>query len=148
MKRYIIMLSGLCYLFWGCSDNQERSVIQTDQAPAAVGPYSQAIRANDALYLAGQIAIDPATGQMVAGGIEMQTHQVLKNVHAVLEEAGFGFEDVVQVQIFLTNLNNYTVVNKIYSDYFRESPPARAVVEVVRLPKNALIEILVTASKN
>jgi len=149
MKLIIMIFFALSLIFTGCNDDQDaRRVIQTDLAPQAIGPYSQAIRSDDNLFLAGQIAIDPATSLMVSGGIEEQTHQVLKNVHAVLNEAGFGFEDVVQVQIFLTDLNNYATVNNIYAGYFIESPPARAVVEVVRLPKDALIEILVTAQKD
>lgn len=148
MRLIILIFCLLGFLFSGCNINQiERKVIQTDRAPQAIGPYSQAILSGNVLYLAGQIAIDPATGQMVSRGIEEQTHQVMQNMQAVLNEAGFDFEDVVQVQIFLTDLNNYSTINNIYAGYFNESPPARAVVEVVRLPKDALIEIMATACK-
>jgi len=149
MRFIITLLCLVGFILTACNyDQNERKVIQTEKAPQAIGPYSQAIRADDFLYLAGQIAIDPTTGQMVTGGIEEQTEQVLKNINEVLREAGFGFRNVVQVQIFLTDLNNYDVVNKIYATYFENFPPARAVVEVARLPKDALIEILVTAQKD
>ena len=123
----------------------DREIISTDNAPAAIGPYSQAIRVGNTLYLAGQIAIDPATGEMVAGGIEAQTHGVLKNIEAVLNAAGFSLNDVVQAQVFLADLNDYSAMNEVYASYFQEVKPARAAVQVARLPKDALVEIMVTA---
>ena len=147
MKKYgFILISGLLVL--GCASKPLiREVISTNSAPAAIGPYSQAIRAGNTLYLAGQIPIDPETGRFVKGGIEEQTRQVLNNIKAVLNAAGFFMKDVVQCQVFLSDLNNYSAMNEIYSSYFQERPPARAAVEVARLPKDALIEIMVTAVK-
>lgn len=121
--------------------------VATPSAPAAIGPYSQAIRAGDTLWLAGQIGISPATGSLVAGGIEPETRQVLANIEAVLDEAGFGFDDVVQVQVFLVDLEDYSVVNRIYAEAFEPPFPARAVVEVARLPRDARIEVMMTAAR-
>ena len=143
-----ILIVAIASLLVGCQQPAlERQIISTDKAPAAIGPYSQAILIDNTLYLAGQIPINPDSGKMVSGGIEPQTRQVMNNIQQVLNAAGFKFDDVVQVQIFLTDLNHYAVVNKIYATYFREEPPARAVVEVKRLPKDSLIEILVIAKK-
>ena len=113
----------------------------------AIGPYSQAIQVQNTLYLAGQIALDPQSGQLVEGGIEVQTHRVMQNLNAVLEEAGFNFNDVVQTQVFLSDLNNYTAMNAVYAKYFVESPPARAVVEAARIPRDALVEIMMVAQR-
>jgi 2-iminobutanoate/2-iminopropanoate deaminase len=146
MKPFIIAF--VLVLILGCAAQPvDREVISTDKAPAAIGPYSQAIRVGNMLYLSGQIAIDPATGQMIEGGIEEQTHQVLKNIQAVLAAAGFTFENVVQSQVFLSDLNNYGAMNAVYGLYFSNAPPARAAMQVARLPKDALIEIMVTAIK-
>lgn len=135
-------------LLAGCSSpDMKREVISTDKAPKAIGPYSQAIRAGDTLYLAGQIAIDPTTGQMISGGIKAQTHQVLKNIQSVLCAAGFSMTDVVQSQVFLKDLNDYGVMNGIYEKYFGRNPPARAVVQVSRIPLDAQVEIMVIATK-
>jgi 2-iminobutanoate/2-iminopropanoate deaminase len=124
-----------------------REAVATSRAPAAIGPYSQAIRLGDTVWLAGQIGIAPDTGEMVAGGIEAETRQVLVNVEQVLGEAGFGFEDVVQVQVFLADLEDYATINRIYGETFEEPFPARAVVEVARLPRDARIEIMATAAR-
>ncbi|MFQ5606171.1 MAG: RidA family protein [bacterium] len=138
-----------CVLLLGCAAQPvEREVISTEAAPAAIGPYSQAIRVGSMLFLAGQIAIDPATGEFISGGIEEQTHLVLKNIQAVLKAAGFEMKDVVQSQVFLSDLNNYAAMNSVYASYFQEAPPARAAVQAARLPKEALIEIMVTAVKS
>jgi 2-iminobutanoate/2-iminopropanoate deaminase len=147
--RYILIVLIALGLFQsGCdAESEKRVIIKTDNAPEAIGPYSQAVLIDNTLYLAGQIPLDPDSGKMVNGGIEPQTQQVMKNIQEVLHAAGFAFDDVVQVQIFLTDLNHYSVVNKIYATYFRQEPPARAVVEVKRLPKDSLIEILVTARR-
>ncbi len=140
---YLLML-----LLAGCSTpDMKKEVILTDRAPKAIGPYSQAIRVGDTLYLAGQIAIDPTTGQMISGGIKAQTHQVLKNIQSVLFAAGFSMADVVQAQVFLKDLNEYGTMNAIYEEYFGENPPARAVVQVSRIPRDAQIEIMVIATK-
>ncbi len=141
--RYLL----ITVLLIGCSAQQpaDKEVISSENAPAAIGPYSQAIRAGNTLYLAGQIAIDPATGKMIEGGVEDQTHRVLQNIQAVLEEAGFTISDVVQSQVFLSDLNNYGAMNGVYATYFKDDPPARAAVQVARLPLDALVEIMVTA---
>ncbi len=125
----------------------EREIIATDNAPAAIGPYSQAVKMGNTVYLAGQIAIDPATGNIVAGGIEAETHQVMANIKAVLTEAGFDLSNVVQVQAYLADLEEYGPFNQVYATYFMNAPPARAVVEVTRLPKDVRVEIMVTARK-
>ncbi|TDI97686.1 MAG: RidA family protein [Caldithrix sp.] len=141
--RYLL----ITVLLIGCGARQpaDKEVISSEKAPAAIGPYSQAIRAGNTLYLAGQIAINPATGKMIEGGVEDQTHRVLKNIQAVLEEAGFTISDVVQSQVFLADLNDYGVMNGVYATYFKKNPPARAAVQVARLPLDALVEIMVTA---
>jgi 2-iminobutanoate/2-iminopropanoate deaminase len=125
-----------------------REVISTPDAPAAIGPYSQGIRVGNTLYLAGQIALDPATGKLVEGDIEAQTHRVLKNLGAVLKAASFDYSDVVQVQAYLADLNDYKAMNNIYATYFSASKPARAVVEAARIPRDALVEIMMVAVKS
>lgn len=126
----------------------DREVISTDRAPAAIGPYSQAIRVGDTLYVSGQIAIDPATGEMVRDGIEAETRQVLTNIRNILEAAGFKGSDVVQSKVFLADLDDYAAMNAIYAETFGESPPARAAVQVARLPLDARVEIMVVAVKD
>ncbi|MDB9884291.1 RidA family protein [Candidatus Marinimicrobia bacterium] len=133
-------------VLFSCEPINTKKVISTDKAPQAIGPYSQAIQVNKTLYLAGQIALNPDTGQMVEDKIEVQTHRVMKNLGAVLSEAGFSFDNVVQSQVFLSDLNHYKQMNKVYAEYFSNNPPARAVVEVA-LPRNALVEIMMVAQK-
>ncbi len=145
MKQTIIFL--YIFLLYSCESIESKKVISTDKAPQAIGPYSQAIQVHNTLYLAGQIALDPQSGQLVEGGIEVQTHRVMQNLNAVLEEAGFNFNYVVQTQVFLSDLNNYTAMNAVYAKYFVESPPARAVVEAARIPRDALVEIMMVAQK-
>lgn len=119
--------------------------IYTNQAPEPVGPYSQAIKVNGFLYCSGQIGIDPATNALVSGSIEEQTLQIMKNVSKVLMEAGYSFDDVVKTTCFLNDMNDFSIFNKIYSEYF-VSKPARSCVEA-KLPKNALAEVEVIAYK-
>lgn len=139
----------LLSMLTGCAaPNGRRQVVSTDRAPKAIGPYSQAIRAGDTLYVAGQIALDPTTGEMVTGGIKTQTHQVLKNIGAILDAAGFSFNDAVQCQVFLTDLSYYSDMNQAYGEYFRTNPPARAVIQVSRIPRDGLLEIMVVAVKS
>ena len=126
----------------------DKEIISTPGAPAAIGPYSQAVLTDDFLYLSGQIAIDPKTGKLVEGGIEVQTRQVLDNLGAVLKAADLGFENVVQVQVFLKDLDNYGTMNRIYAEYFTEDFPARAAMEVARLPKDVDVEIMAVAVRN
>jgi len=136
-------------LFTACESesNGLKKVIATDQAPKAIGPYSQAILVDGTLYLAGQIALDPSSGKLVEGGIEVQTRRVMQNLNGVLDAAGYRFDDVVQTQIFLSNLNHYKAMNSVYATYFDESPPARAVVEAARIPRDALVEIMMVAQR-
>lgn len=124
---------------------QQLQVIATDKAPAAIGPYSQAIKLGGLLFTSGQIPLD-AAGQLVEGGIEEQTHQVFRNLEAVLSAAGAGFQDVVKATVFMKDMNQFATVNGIYSSYFGEHKPARSAVEVARLPKDVLVEIEVIAS--
>ena len=145
--RLFFLILGLSLFACETTSEKTKKVISTEKAPKAIGPYSQAIMVDDVLYLAGQIALDPQSGQLVEGGIEAQTHRVMQNLNAVLEAAGFNFNDVVQTQVFLSDLNNYTPMNAVYAKYFVESPPARAVVEAARIPRDALVEIMMVAQR-
>ena len=118
-----------------------KKVIQTDKAPKAIGPYSQAIQVENFLFLSGQIPLDPKTGELVNGDIRKQTQQVLENIKGILESQGLRMENVVKVTIFLKDLGNFNLVNEIYAIYFPSFPPARSTVEVSKLPRNAEIEI-------
>jgi 2-iminobutanoate/2-iminopropanoate deaminase len=120
---------------------QQKDVIRTAGAPAAIGPYSQAIRWNGLVFVSGQIPLDPASGQIVEGGIEEQTVRVLENLKAVLEAAGARLDTVLKTTIFLKNLGDFSKVNEIYGRYFPADPPARATVEAARLPRDVLVEI-------
>ncbi len=119
----------------------KKTVVQTDKAPKAIGPYSQAIRAENFLFLSGQIPLDPKTGELVKGDIRQQTRQVLENIKGVLESQNLGMEDVVKVTIFLKNVVDFSQVNEVYGTYFPSSPPARSTIGVGGLPRNADIEI-------
>ena len=121
-------------------------IIQSKNAPAAIGPYSQAIMAGDLLYTSGQLGLDPDTGDL-AVGIEEQTRQSLKNVQAILEEAGLQKTDVIKTVVFLKNMSDFAVVNGIYAEFFGDHKPARSCVEVAQLPKGGLVEIEVVASR-
>ncbi len=118
-----------------------RTIVQTSAAPPAIGPYSQAIISGDLIFCSGQIPLDPATGEIVEGGIEEQTHRVLKNLRAVLESAGSGLEHVLKTTVFLKRMDDFAAMNAVYATYFPDAPPARSTVEVSRLPRNVLIEI-------
>jgi len=119
----------------------KKKVIQTERAPKAIGPYSQAIQAGNFLFLSGQIPLDPKTGELVKGDIRLQTQQVLENIKGVLESQELGMDSVVKVTIFLKDIGNFNEVNEVYATYFRSSPPARSTVGVAKLPKDADIEI-------
>ena len=119
----------------------KKRVIQTEEAPKAIGPYSQAIQAGSFLFLSGQIPIDPKTGELVKEDIRQQTQRVLENMRGVLESQNLKMDDVVKVTIFLKDMGNFSQVNEVYSTYFSSSPPARSTVEVARLPRDADIEI-------
>jgi 2-iminobutanoate/2-iminopropanoate deaminase len=122
-----------------------REAVSTPDAPQAIGPYSQAIKAGGFVFTAGQVAIDPATGQVVPGEVSAQTERVMKNLAAILEAAGSGFEKVVRSTVFLRNMNDFAAMNEVYGRYFASVPPARSTVEVARLPKDVLVEIDVIA---
>lgn len=124
---------------------EARVVVETNGAPEAIGPYSQGIQAGNTLYLAGQLGLDPATGELVEGGIEAETRRALQNLGAVLGEAGFDFDDVVQSQVFLADLDEFGAMNEVYASFFGDRPPARATVEVARLPRNGRVEIQLVA---
>jgi len=122
--------------------SEQRSVIQTDGAPAAIGPYSQAVRLGELVFCSGQIPLDPKSGEMVGGeDVVAQTHQVMKNLQAVLAAAGSGLDGVLKTTIYLTDLDDFVRVNEAYAGYFPAAPPARATVQVSRLPKGARVEI-------
>lgn len=118
-----------------------RNPISTSQAPAAIGPYSQAVQAGETLYCSGQIAIDPETGTMTNGDVETETRQVLENLGAILSEAGLDYRDVVRCTVYLADIDEYGQMNEVYSQYFSESPPSREAVEVSNLPRGARVEI-------
>lgn len=118
-----------------------KETFKTERAPAAIGPYSQAVKAGGFLFISGQIPIDPATGQVVQGDAAVQTDQVLQNIRNILEDSGASIEGVVKTTIFLVDMNDFAVVNEAYAKYFNLEPPARATVEVSRLPKDVRVEI-------
>ncbi len=123
-----------------------KKIIFTDNAPKAIGPYSQAVEAGGFLFTAGQIPVDPETG-LIPDGIKKQTEQALLNLKAVIEAGGFSLSDVVKVMVFLKDMNNFSDMNEVYSDFFKENFPARSAVEVARLPKDVLIEIEAVVSR-
>ena len=124
------------------------TIISTDQAPAAIGPYSQAVLTKGGmLFVSGQIPIVPATGEIATGGIKEQTKQVLDNLTAIAEKAGFTLADTVKCTVYIKDMNDFAVVNEVYGTYFKTNPPARVCVEVSRLPKDVLVEIDLIASK-
>lgn len=144
MKKLLLLILSLT-LLCGCST---KKIVSTDKAPAAIGPYSQAVIVGDTVYCSGQIAIDPATNEFIGGDIVAQTKQVFSNIKGLLEAAGSSLNKVVKVNVFLADINDFTTVNEIYATYFEEgSYPARSAMEVANLPKGALIEIEVTAIK-
>ena len=118
-----------------------KKVISTTKAPAAIGPYSQAIRVGNLVYTSGQIPIDPATGESAEGGIKEQTRQSLLNLKAILEEAGLTMNDVVKTTVFMADMNDFAAMNAVYAEFFAEPYPARSAVAVKTLPKGALVEI-------
>lgn len=126
----------------------QKKIIVTTGAPAPVGPYSQAVECQGFLFCSGQIAIDPATNQVLQGSVPEQAELVMKNIHAVLKEAGLGFENVVKTTIYLTNMNDFAAVNEVYGRYFTQQPPARSTVAVAGLPKGVQVEIEVLATRS
>ena len=126
----------------------DRKVVYTDKAPKAIGPYSQAIRTSSFVFTAGQVGLDPVGGELVEGGIEAQTRQVLINLKNVLAASGSGLERVVKTTVFLKDMNDFAKMNAIYAEFFASNPPARSTIAVAGLPKGALVEIEVVALPN
>lgn len=124
-----------------------KEIINTNNAPAPIGPYNQAIKAGNTLYISGQIALSPESGNLVLDSIAGQTKQVLENLHAILQEAGYSFADVVKTSIFLTDMANFNIVNEVYGEYFTENAPARETIAVKGLPKGVDVEISCIAWK-
>jgi len=122
-----------------------REVIATNDGPKAIGPYSQAVKANGFVFLSGQIALDPATQQLIDGDVSAQTERVLQNLSGILKAAGSSLAQVVKTTVFLKNMSDFTAMNEVYGRHFTQSPPARSTVEVARLPKDVLVEIDVVA---
>ena len=123
------------------------SIVNSPNAPAPIGPYSHAVQAGNTLYISGQIALDAQSGNLINETIEAETHQVMKNLKAILETAGMGLSDVAKCTIFVKDLNNFAKINEIYGSYFTQNPPARETVEVSRLPKDVNVEISAIAIK-
>jgi len=142
VKRLLVLL-----LLTSCATGPQRRIIATENAPKALAVYSQGVQVGDALYLAGQIGLDPATRKLVEGGVQAETRRAIENCKAVLEAAGYSLKDVVQVQVFLVSIDDYQAMNQVYATYFQESPPARAALAVAALPGGASVEILMTAVK-
>jgi len=127
--------------------NRMKKVISTTNAPAAIGPYSQAIQAGNMLFASGQLGFDPATGNFVEGGVKEQTIQAFKNVHAILAEAGYSIDDVVKTTVFLADMADFAAMNEVYASQFKGTFPARSAIAVKTLPKNGLVEVEVIAVK-
>lgn len=124
----------------------KKQIINTKNAPAPIGPYNQATRAGDILLISGQIPADPATGEIISTSIEDETHMVMKNLEAILKEAGLGFDNVLKTSIFISDMNNFSRINEVYGSYFTSDFPARETVEVARLPKDVNVEISAIAT--
>ena len=125
----------------------KKEILNTTNAPAAIGPYNQAVKVENTLYVSGQIPIVPETMELITTGVVDETHQVLKNIKAILTHAGYSFEDVVKVSIFISDMDNFGLINEVYAQYFTENQPARETVAVRTLPKNVNVEISVIAWK-
>ncbi len=125
--------------------SSSREAVSSPNAPKAIGPYSQAIKANGFVFISGQVPIDPATGNLITGGIELQTERVLKNLSAILEAAGSGWDKVVKTTVFLKDMGQFAAMNETYAKFCKDAPPARSTVEVARLPKDVSVEIDVIA---
>ena len=150
----LIPLSLTLFLVTACSpgapesdSTTEKTIIVTDQAPAAIGVYSQGIRVDNTIYVSGQLGLDPQTGELAGDDLESQVRQAIDNIEAILSAEDYGLEDVVSVDVFLDDLDNYSEFNSIYIDYFTQDFPARMVVEVARIPLDAKIEIKVIAAR-
>lgn len=122
-----------------------KEIVRTDKAPLAIGPYSQAVKYGNLIFVSGTLGINPATGQLAEGGVENQARQSLENLNAILETAGSSFDKVLKATVFIKDMNDFPKINEIYGEYFTKEQPARSTVEVARLPKDALVEIEVIA---
>ncbi|UVL86134.1 RidA family protein [Pseudomonas sp. B21-028] len=142
-----IVAATLLSMTAGCSMMKETSAISTTNAPTAIGPYSQAIRAGDMLFLSGQIPLDPATGQISGSTVDEQTKRVLDNLSAVLAANDMTMANVVSTTVYMRDLNDFTAMNKVYGTYFTSNPPARATIQVARLPRDVMVEISAIAKK-
>jgi len=138
---FLLLFSIIFFLSTISGGKMEKRIIYTEKAPKPIGPYSQAVIAGNLIFTAGQIPIDPTTNQVVQGDIKEQTRRVLENLRAILEAVGSTFDDVVKVTIYMKDLNEFSAMNEVYSEYFKNSPPARTTVEVSRLPRDVKIEI-------
>jgi 2-iminobutanoate/2-iminopropanoate deaminase len=146
MKWFTLLFSFLLLILSACTEPEiERTVIATESAPEAIGPYSQGILVGNTLYAAGQIGLDPKTGTLASDDLEGQAVQTLENLKAVIEAAGMELSDVVDVDVYITNMEHYPLFNEIYAGYFSEGQPARAVVGVSELPLGALVEVKAVA---
>lgn len=149
-KNFTLMIV-IIWLFIGCNTKQQsllkKQIIASPNAPAAIGPYSQAVLIGNTLYCSGQIPINPKTGELINDTIENETRQVLENLGAVLREAGMDISDVVKATVYMSDIENYNRINDIYAHYFDENPPARAAVQVANLPKYVNVEISCIAVK-
>jgi 2-iminobutanoate/2-iminopropanoate deaminase len=147
VNRACVFVPILALVLSGCAIAPAKDAVSTKDAPAAIGPYSQGIKVGNTLFLAGQISIDPKTNQFVAGSIEEQTALTLENLKAVAAAGGMSMADIVSTSVFLKDLNDFAKMNAVYATYFKDKPPARATVQVARLPRDALIEISAIAAK-
>ena len=147
MKKLITCFILLLLLTSCAQQSAEKKIIASPDAPAAIGLYSQAVQFGNRVYLSGQLGMDPATGKFAGEDFEPQARQALKNQKAILEEAGFTLDNVVQCQVFVTDMDNYPLFNKIYNEFFKKDFPARAVLEVSRIPADGLVEIMMIAEK-
>ncbi len=147
MRRNILSLSLMILSCMVIGQEADKQVIQSPDAPQAVGPFSQAILAGNTLYVSGQLPLDPVTGQMDTLNIETEIRRVMSNLGAVLKETGMSYENIVKATIFMTDIQNYGLINSLYGGYFADSPPAREAIQVVALPKGAHVEISCIAVK-
>ncbi len=146
MSRARWIGAGFLGVLCACiASSDARRTILSARAPAPIGPYSQAVQVGDTLYAAGQIGLEAQSSALVAGGIQAETRQALRNLDAVLDEAGFRLADIVQTQVYLADLAEFAAMNEVYAEFFRDAPPARATVGVAALPKGARVEIAVVA---
>ena len=152
MRKVLLILATaalLIMIMTGCAQKGTKQVIHTDNAPAAIGPYSQATVYGDTIYVSGQIPIDPATGEVIEGDVKAQTEQCLKNLSAILEAAGGSMDDVLKTTVYLKDINDFADMNEVYATFFKEgSYPARCAVEVANIPKGVAVEIDVIAVKH